>query len=111
VRQDDPAWANIVTWTVNVLLQAEASGITQANVTVMRKTSDDPTVQRLLGGDKALARDLGLADDWAANVIAAVGNYGEIYDRVLGSPDAENLPRGLNALWTNGGLLYPLPLR
>ena len=69
-------------------------------------------VQRLLGEDWATSRALGLtAHDWAAQVIAVVGNYGEIYDRTVGSHGALGLPRGLNALWTQGGLMHPLPMQ
>lgn len=109
-RQGDDAWAGIVDWTVFALVQAEASGVTRQTVGTMLG-SDDPAVQRLLGKDVAVARALGLPPDWAARVIAAVGNYGEIYARTAGANSALNLPRGLNALWTQGGLMYPLPVR
>lgn len=110
VRQGDPRWAEIVAWSVAALIQAEASGVTQANVHAMR-ASTDPTIRRLLGGDRAVAQALGLADDWAAVMIAAVGNYGEVYARTLGPGTELDLPRGRNALWTAGGLLFPLPVR
>jgi general L-amino acid transport system substrate-binding protein len=110
VRQDDPRWADVVTWALAALVQAEASGVTRANVAAMLG-SDDPTVRRLLGRDRAAARALGLADDWAATMIAAFGNYGEIYDRTVGPGTELNLPRGRNALWRDGGLLFPLPVR
>lgn len=101
----------IVDWTIYALIQAEASGVTQANVAAMG-ASEDPVVQRLLGVDWATSRALGLeAHDWAAQVIAVVGNYGEIYDRSVGSQSALKLPRGLNALWLNGGLMHPLPVQ
>ena len=108
-RRDDPQWALIVDWTVHALVQAEASGVTQANVGAQR-SSEDPVVQRLLGVDFATSRALGLpARDWAAQVIAAVGNYGEIYERTVTA--TLRLPRGLNALWLNGGLMRPLPVQ
>jgi len=108
-RRDDAQWARIVDWTVHALVQAEASGITQSNVT-KQGDNEDVVVQRLLGVDWATSLALGLpARDWAAQVIAATGNYGEIYDRTVGKP--MQLPRGLNALWTNGGLLHPLPVQ
>ncbi len=110
VREADPRWADIVSWAMAALIQAEASGVTKANVADMR-TSDDPTIRRLLGGDRATAQALGLADDWAATMIAALGNYGEIYARAIGPGTDLDLPRGRNALWTQGGLLYPLPVR
>lgn len=110
-RRDDPQWSMIVDWTIHSLVQAEASGVTQANVDTQR-ASEDPVVQRLLGLDWAASRALGLeAHDWAAKVVAVVGNYGEIYDRTVGSHGALRLPRGLNALWLNGGLMYPLPVQ
>ena len=85
--------------------------MTQANVGEMRG-STDPVVQRLLGTDWAASHALGLQDHfWAATVISVVGNYGEIYDRTLGAHGALHLPRGRNALWTQGGLLHPLPVQ
>jgi len=109
-RQGDAQWAAIVDWTVHALVQAEASGVTQSNVAGLHDI-DDPTVQRLLGIDFAAGRALGLEHDWAARTIAAVGNYGEIYDRTVGQDAPMRLPRGLNALWTSGGLMHPLPVR
>jgi general L-amino acid transport system substrate-binding protein len=109
-RDGDPQWAAIVDWTVYALVQAEASGITAADVTA-RRNDADPAVQRLLGIDFAAGRALGLEYDWAAEVIASVGNYGEIYYRTVGEGSRLRLPRGLNALWTKGGLMYPLPFR
>ncbi|MGO9515014.1 MAG: hypothetical protein ACLP2F_15435 [Steroidobacteraceae bacterium] len=109
-RRDDPQWAMIVDWTIYALIQAEASGVTQANVAAQRATSEDPVVQRLLGVDWGASRALGLpAKDWAAQVIATVGNYGEIFNRTVGGP--LQMLRGLNALWTNGGLMHPLPVQ
>ena len=110
-RRDDPEWSMIVDWTVHALIQAEASGVTRANVAAQR-ASEDPVVQRLLGADWATSRALSLpAHDWAATVIATVGNYGEIYDRTLGDDSPLRLPRGLNALWSSGGLMRPLPVQ
>jgi general L-amino acid transport system substrate-binding protein len=110
-RQDDAQWAMIVDWTIYALIQAEASGVTRANVATQR-SSEDPVVQRLLGGDWSASRALGLtAKDWAAQVIAEAGNYGEIYDRTVGMGGTLGLPRGVNALWTNGGLMHPLPVQ
>ncbi len=110
-RQGDTQWAMIVDWTIYALIQAEASGVTRANVASQR-SSEDPVVQRLLGVDWAASRALGLsAKDWAAQVIAEVGNYGEIYDRTVGMNGTLRLPRGVNALWTNGGLMHPLAVQ
>lgn len=110
-RRDDAQWSMVVDWTIHALVQAEASGVTQANVAAQR-ASEDPVVQRLLGVDWATSRALGLdARDWAANVISVVGNYGEIYERTVGAHATLAMPRGLNALWTSGGLMHPLPVQ
>ena len=110
-RRDDPQWSMIVDWTIHSLIQAEASGVTKANVAAQR-ASEDPVVQRLLGVDWATSRALGLpAKDWSAQVIAAVGNYGEIFNRTVGQGSPLQMPRGLNALWFNGGLMHPLPVQ
>lgn len=104
----DEEWFNIVKWMVFAVIEAEEQGITSENVTEM-VDSDNPVVARLLGADGDLG--LGLDADWVVDVISAVGNYGEIYDRNLGPDTAMNLDRGLNELWTNGGLLYAAPYR
>jgi len=107
---DDPQWATIVNWTVEALIQAEESGVTQANIEEMKK-SDDEVIRRLLGVHRGYGQFLGLDDAWAARVIEAVGNYGEIYERDLGSGSVMKLPRSANKLWTQGGLMYALPIR
>ena len=107
---DDPQWATIVNWTVEALIQAEESGITQANLTEMEK-SDDEVIRRLLGVHRGYGQPIGLDDAWAARVIEAVGNYGEMFERDLGSGSVMKLPRGANNLWTQGGLMYALPIR
>jgi general L-amino acid transport system substrate-binding protein len=109
-RLDDPQWAAIVNWTVESLIQAEESRVTQVNLAAMKK-SDDPVIQRLLGVQRGYGQYLLLDDAWAARVIEAVGNYGEIFERDLGATSAMKLPRGPNSLWTQGGLMYSLPLR
>jgi general L-amino acid transport system substrate-binding protein len=109
---DDPQWATIVNWTVEALIQAEESGITQANLAEMKiKKSDDVVIRRLLGLQRGYGQLIGLDDAWAARVIEAVGNYGEMYERDLGSGSVMKLPRGANNLWTQGGLMYALPIR
>ncbi|MGO9085867.1 MAG: ABC transporter substrate-binding protein [Candidatus Sulfotelmatobacter sp.] len=109
---DDPQWATVVNWTVEALIQAEESGITQANLAEMKtKKSDDVVIRRLLGLQRGYGQLIGLDDAWAARVIAAVGNYGEMYERDLGSGSVMKLPRGANNLWTHGGLMYALPIR
>ncbi|MBO6719356.1 MAG: amino acid ABC transporter substrate-binding protein [Rhizobiaceae bacterium] len=110
VRQGDDVWANIVKWTHFAMLQAEESGVTQANVDEM-KGSEDPTIKRLLGSEGEFGTPLGLSNDWAYQIIKAVGNYGETFARNVG-PDTElKIARGQNALWTNGGLQYAPPIR
>jgi general L-amino acid transport system substrate-binding protein len=107
-RYGDQIFGLIVDWTVYALFEAEALGITQANVSAAARR-EDIRAERLLGGDFATAQRLGLAHDWAAKVIAALGNYGEIFERTTGGP--YHLDRGLNRLWTEGGLMRPLPVR
>ncbi len=107
---DDPQWATIVNWTVEALIQAEESGVTQANLADMKK-SDDAVIRRLLGVHRGYGQFVGLDDAWAARVIEAMGNYGEMFERDLGSGSAMKLPRGANNLWTQGGLMYALPIR
>jgi len=109
-RLDDPQWASIVNWTVEALIQAEESGVTQANVAEMKK-SDDPVIRRLLGVQRGYGQFIGLDDAWAARVIEAVGNYGEMFERDLGSGSVMKLARGPNKLWTQGGIMYALPIR
>ena len=108
VRQGDDQWLNIVKWVVNVTFLAEEKNITRANVDASR-SSPDPEVKRMLGGTPGMSKQLGLNDDWAYQVIKAVGNYAEIYDRTLGDGSPLKLPRGLNRLWNDGGLLYSPP--
>lgn len=108
VRQGDDQWLNLVKWVVNVTILAEEKGITRANAEQM-KASPDPEVKRMLGGTPGMSKQLGVSDDWALQVIKAIGNYGEIYDRTLGEGSPLKLPRGLNKLWSDGGLLYVPP--
>jgi general L-amino acid transport system substrate-binding protein len=112
VPAGDDQWFDLVKTVMYVLINAEELGVTSANVDDMM-TSDNVTVRRLLGVEGEFGQaDLGLSADFAANVIRAVGNYGEIYDRYMGPEgDAFNLDRGLNRLWTDGGLIYAPPLR
>jgi general L-amino acid transport system substrate-binding protein len=112
VPTGDDKWFDVVKLTMWVLISAEELGVDSTNVDEMM-ASDNIEIQRLLGIEGTFGQeDLGLATDFAANVIRTVGNYGEIYDRYMG-PDgaAFELPRGLNELWTNGGLLYAVPPR
>ncbi len=110
VRHGDNQWGDVVRWTLNVMIDAEELGITSANVDEM-KNSQNPEVQRLLGVSGEYGEMLGLSKDWAYNVIKAVGNYGESFDRHIGPNTAVGLERGLNALWSQGGILYAPPFR
>ena len=108
VRRGDDQWFSIVKWLVYALIEAEEKGVTQANVVSMME-SDDPVVKRLLGTSGDMGTKLDLDNAWAVQAIQAVGNYGEIYDRNV-------VPIGLartgsNRLWTQGGLMYAMPLR
>lgn len=107
-RYGDQAFGLIVDWTISALVEAEALGITRDNVAEAAKREDARAVQ-LLGRDFATAQALGLAHDWAAKVIAVTGNYGEIFERTTGRP--YRLDRGLNALWTRGGLMVANPMK
>lgn len=108
--QSDPQFAEIIAWTIYGMISAEELGITSQNIGDFAN-SDDPVIQRLLGqGDNASGSYLGIANDFMVNVISQVGNYGEVFDRNLGVAPF-NLPRGLNALWTDGGILYAPPFR
>ena len=104
----DDQWFNVVKWTVFATIEAEELGITSENVQDM-VNSENPVIARLLGAEGDLG--LGLEPDWVVNVISAVGNYGEIYDRNLGPGTPMELERGPNSLWTEGGLLYAPPYR
>ncbi len=104
---DDP-WFNVIKWVVFATIEAEELGITSENVEEMVE-DENPVIARLLGADGDLG--LGLEADWVVDVISQVGNYGEIYDRNLGPGTPFDLERGLNALWTDGGLLYAAPYR
>ncbi len=110
VRPGDVHWFEIVQWSLYAMLTAEELGVTQANVDTMLK-SDNPSIRRLLGVEGDFGTGLGLTNDWAYRIIKAVGNYGESFERNLGMGSPIKIPRGLNALWTNGGLQYAPPIR
>jgi general L-amino acid transport system substrate-binding protein len=110
VRQGDDQWAGIVRWTHLAMLNAEADGVTQKNVEEML-SSPNPEIRRLLGLEGGFGAGLGLSNDWAFAILKSVGNYGESFERNLGSGSRLNIPRGMNALWKDGGLHYPPPIR
>ena len=109
-RHGDDQWSDIVTWVLNATITAEEKGVTQANADSM-KSSKDPEILRLLGVEGNQGEELGLDAQWAYRIIKAVGNYGEIFERNIGVNTPIGLERGLNALWTNGGLQYSPPFR
>ncbi len=110
VRQGDDQWFNIVKWVLAAQINAEELGITMANVDDMKK-SDNPNVQRLLGTTGDMGAKLGLPADFGYAVVKQVGNYGEMYNRNVGPGTPLDLERGLNALWTEGGIMYAPPVR
>lgn len=110
VRRGDDEFFAIAKWVQFALIEAEDYGITQANVDTMMK-SDNPAIGRILGSTEDTGKLLGLDKSWAANAIKAVGNYGEMFERNVGPKSALGLPRGLNNLWSHGGLMYAPPVR
>jgi general L-amino acid transport system substrate-binding protein len=110
VRQRDDDWMMIVKWTLYAMINAEELGVTSQNIDEALK-SKKPDVMRLVGIEGTYGEDLGLTKDWAVRVIRHVGNYGEVYERNVGSESKLHIPRGLNQLWTGGGILYAPPIR
>lgn len=111
VRHGDDNWVDIVRWTFNALVTAEEKGVTSKNVEEIGSTTSDPEIKRLLGLEGELGPMMGLDKEWAKKAIAAVGNYGEIFAANIGESTPIGLARGLNAQWTQGGLLYSPPFR
>jgi general L-amino acid transport system substrate-binding protein len=127
VRQGDDQWFNVVKWTHYALLDAEEAGITQANVDQMKKQAQDdktkakadpnykaqtsPDVARILGVEGTFGQGIGLSNDWAYNIVKQMGNYGEVFDRNIGAGSKLQIARGLNALWSKGGIQYAPPIR
>ena len=111
VRHGDDQWADIARWVLNALITAEEKGITAGNVNEMAAGTNDPEINRLLGTEGELGSMIGLEKDWAVHVLAAVGNFGEIFERNIGVSTPIGLERGVNALWTDGGLIYSPPFR
>ncbi len=110
VRQGDDAWEDVVRWTHHAMLDAEELGVNKNNVDD-QKNSTNPEIRRLLGLEGQFGDALGLTNDWAYRIIKAVGNYGESFERNVGQGSPLKIARGLNALWTKGGLQYGLPVR
>ncbi len=111
VRHGDNQWGDIVRWTLNALITAEELGVTSANIEEMSKGTNNPEINRMLGSEGSLGAMLGLSADWAKNAISAGGNYAELFEKNIGENTAIGLSRGLNALWTDGGIIYSPPFR
>ncbi|MEK6205005.1 MAG: transporter substrate-binding domain-containing protein, partial [Amylibacter sp.] len=112
VRHGDNQWGDVVRWTLNALISAEELGITSANVDKLASAAgNNPEVNRMLGTEGDLGAMLGLDKEWAHRAIAVAGNYGEIFEKNIGEATPVGLARGLNAQWTNGGLIYSPPFR
>ena len=111
VRRGDDEWFEIVRWTLFAMLEAEEHGLTQANVDEQKTSNKDPNVQRFLGISEDTGKLLGLDAAWAYRIVKQVGNYGESFERNLGPKTPVALPRGVNNLWTKGGLMYAPPIR
>ncbi len=112
VRHGDNDWGDIVRWTLNVMIAAEELGITSANVAELAAgPTPNPEVNRILGTEGEMGAMMGLDNDWAVRIISAVGNYGEVFESNIGEATSVGLARGLNAQWTDGGLLYAPPFR
>ena len=111
VRRGDDEWFSVVKWVIFGLVEAEEYGITKANVEKQKAESKDPVVMRILGTSEDTGKLLGLDKDWMVHAIKATGNYGEIFDRNVGPNSPLKLPRGLNNLWSKGGLMYAMPIR
>tara|TARA_R110002051_G_scaffold137753_7_gene210320 strand:- start:16193 stop:17212 length:1020 start_codon:yes stop_codon:yes gene_type:complete len=112
VRHGDNEWGDIVMWTLNALVSAEELGITSANIAELSAApTNNPEINRILGTEGELGAMIGLSADWAKNAIAAGGNYGELFEKNIGESTPIGLARGLNAQWTDGGLIYSPPFR
>ncbi|MEY2990698.1 MAG: hypothetical protein RI946_92 [Pseudomonadota bacterium] len=111
VRHGDNEWGDVVRWSLNAMIAAEEMGITSANVDSMAAGTNNPEINRILGTEGELGAMLGLDKDWAMRIIKSVGNYAEVFEKNIGESTPIGLARGLNAQWTNGGLLYTPPFR
>lgn len=110
VRTDDPQWATLVKWVYFALLNAEELGVASDTVDAALN-SEKPEVRRLVGVEGKFGEEMGIANDWVVRMVRAVGNYGEIYERTLGFDSALGIPRGMNQLWSRGGIQYAPPIR
>ena len=110
VRAGDPAWANVVRWSLNCMINAEELGVNSSNID-KALSNPNPATKRLLGEEGEFGAELGINNSWCANIIRQVGNYGESYNKHVGPDTTLGLVRGVNGLWTDGGLLYAPPIR
>jgi general L-amino acid transport system substrate-binding protein len=111
VRDGDSQWHEIVRWTHYAMVEAEERGITPKSIDALKREVSDPTLRLFLGVDPGNGKALGLSENWAFNIVKQVGNYGDVYERNVGMGSALKFARGVNALWSKGGLMYALPLR
>jgi len=111
VREDDQRWTDLVRWCINVMILAEANGISSVNAEGLRDASTVPDIRRLLGTDPGMGLQLKLKNDWSYNIIRRIGNYGEVFERNLGGGSGIGMKRDINALWTDGGLIHSPPMR
>jgi general L-amino acid transport system substrate-binding protein len=111
VRDGDSQWLDIVAWTHYAMVEAEERGINPKSIDAFKREVTDPNLRLFLGVDPGNGKALGLSEDWAYNIIKQVGNYGEIYEKNVGMGSALKFSRGVNALWTKGGLMYSMPMR
>lgn len=110
VRHGDNQWGDVIRWVHYALVNAEELGVTKANVDQMLK-SENPEIKRLLGTEGKFGEAVGLTNDWAVRIVKHVGNYGEVFDRNIGEGSPMKIKRGINDLWTKGGLQYGIPVR
>lgn len=110
VRSNDPLWFNVARWVLFAMINAEELGLTQETIATS-DASENPAIARFIGAEGDFGAMLGLRADWAVNVVAQVGNYGEVFERTVGQGSELGIGRGLNALWSEGGLMYAPPIR
>ncbi len=110
-RQGDDEWFNIVRWSLFAMINAEELGVTSGNVAGLAKSTSDPQIRRLLGTEGTMGAHLKLDAAWAMRIVAQVGNYGEVFERNLGPATTLKISRGINQLWSKGGVMYAPPIR
>jgi general L-amino acid transport system substrate-binding protein len=111
VRHGDDQWFDIVKWSLNCMIETEEYGVTSKNAAELKANTKNPVIRRQLGVEGEMGKNLGLGNDWCYNIVKQVGNYSESYEKYVGPKTALGLSRGLNAQWSNGGILYAPPIR